>query len=100
MTVSLASFRVRYPEFSAAADALAQAVLDEANVTVRGDEADAVREPAVYCLAAYLLSESPGGRALRVVPQSTSEKSTAASGYERAWLRYRSVLGLDAVVSS
>lgn len=63
--MSLATFRVQYPEFAAVGDALVEAKLADAlsrtDATGFGDDADA----AQGLLAAHLLGIAPGGQTAR-----------------------------------
>ena len=93
-----AAFLARYPEFSSAAEALVTATLAEANTVVRTDDVPtAVADAAIGAYAAMILADTPGGRALRVAAATSGDKSSAQSPYERAWLRWRTILGVDGV---
>lgn len=65
MAMSLATFRVRFPEFVAVGDALVEAALADAlsrtDSTGFGDDADA----AQGLLAAHLIAMGPGGATAR-----------------------------------
>ena len=90
MAMSLASFRVRYPEFVNASDNLVNAALTEAGHQI-DDELYGVRANTAHgWLTAHLIASTPGGQAMRL-----SAKDVAAMGgqfsttYEREFVRLR-----------
>lgn len=82
MSMSLATFRVEFPEFVGVGDALVEAKLANAlartDVTGFGDDADAAQ--GLY--AAHLLAIAPGGQTSR---QEGSDKSSTT--YLDEWKR-------------
>jgi hypothetical protein len=85
MTVTLASFRVHFPEFEGASDSLVQAKLDEAALALDERVFGARFDEAVRYLAAHRLALSPFGQTARMVAKdgSTTYGETYA-GVQRA----------------
>ena len=85
MALDVASFLVRYPEFSAVGDAMIEARIADAaakvNATVWGDELD--HGQALW--TAHLLSCSPAGQQARLVGDKT--RTTYQAAYEEAATR-------------
>lgn len=78
-SLSLANFRIRYPEFESASDTLVQRYIDDALVQVDPDVFGESQELAAYCYVAKELSNSPFGQNARL----TSDKGE--STYSKKW---------------
>lgn len=85
MTVSVASFKIGYPEFVSAGDALIAAKLEDAELQTSDSYGDQ-RDVAVALLTADLLATSPWGRDARMLPddQRTSTYATQLWSLRRA----------------
>lgn len=85
--MTLAAFRIRYPEFSSASDALVQACLDEAEERSLGGQTT-----AHGLLAAHLLAVSPVGRSIRTISNPTTEDQETTI-YWREYLKISRMKG-------
>ena len=72
MTVTLASFRTRFPEFAETDDAMVQAKLDEVAVALDDRVFGARIDEAVAYLVAHRLALSPFGQNARMVAKDGS----------------------------
>lgn len=72
MAVTLASFRVHFPEFDGASDSLVQAKLDEAALALDERVFGARFDEAVRYSAAHRLALSPFGQNARMVAKDGS----------------------------
>jgi hypothetical protein len=79
--MTLAEFRVRFPEFSKASDALVNAVLAEAALQVDDEIFNDQYDAAHGHLAAHLLCLSPYGQAARLA--EPGKPTTYQVHYER-----------------
>lgn len=84
--MDLATFRLRFPEFVRASDALVSARLADAEVRAGVATGLAWQEQKIGYLAAHLLAISPGGRELRTTPEGTSTEGDATSPYLKEYL--------------
>lgn len=88
---SSAGFRIAYPEFSTAPDALVNEKLTEAaEFTAESVYGSATSEAAaVYAQAAYLLSLLPGSRAMRAADPKQGNRSGVQQANPYAERLYR-----------
>ncbi len=70
--MTLAEFRVLYPEYRGATDALAQAHLDQETAATQGEMTDADRDLLVGLRTADTLAFSPFARDLKLVNKDGS----------------------------
>jgi hypothetical protein len=66
-TLTLASFRISYPDFSAASDTLVQSIIDSTNAECVHFRTEAVANLASGLLTAHRLSLMSGGEDMRLV---------------------------------
>lgn len=71
--MTLAQFRVRYPEFGTADDSLVQAMLDDAAIRLNADAFGAKADIAHGLMAAHILLNKPYGRSQRLESGSTED---------------------------
>lgn len=94
MTVSVASFKVAFPEFLKAGDPMLAAQLALVELEVSDSFGDS-RDLAVMLKLADALAQSPWGRDARMVPKGVENAFSSTYG-----LRFRAMAEANAVSSS